>query len=105
LVESLGGPDRCRYEAIEAMGKRRDPFFIPALTRALDGELPIEAAAALGAIGQPAALQVLVEKLATGCGPAVGAAAKTLEAVTGQGFGRDHQAWSRWMAAPSSMVH
>jgi hypothetical protein len=57
------------------------------------------AADALGMIGDPRAVEPLVKALGNGNSGLRRSAARALQKITGQEFGRDQQAWTPWLGA------
>ncbi|HYE03461.1 MAG TPA: HEAT repeat domain-containing protein [Phycisphaerales bacterium] len=105
IAPLLADPDRLvRLNAARALQRLHNPEAIPALVERLDpvkepeGDIRAEAAGALGQYAQTRVVYALIGALADERFAVTRRASDSLGTLTGQSFGDDRHAWSRWMA-------
>ena len=100
LIAALKNADpNTRNEAINALSKIGKPSLEPLIGTLQDADPKVRflAAWALGEIGDPQAVEPLIASLKDKRIFVRKVTSQSLEKITGQSFGKDHDAWVKWM--------
>jgi hypothetical protein len=100
LIEDLSNESwQIRWDAAAALGETKDPRAIGPLSAALKDEnsyVRMTAARSLGMMDDPRVILPLIEALKDDSHGVKKNAALSLKIRTGQDFGKDPEAWSKW---------
>jgi hypothetical protein len=110
LVDLLGDEDRyVRFEAARSLQRLHNPDAVPALLESIradkepEADVRVAAAEALGQYAQSRVLQGLIGALADPRLAVNHAVRTSLVTLTGQDFGVDRAAWTRWVSATDDL--